>query len=135
MAGARGKAAHEAQNASKRVLSASTEPDVTDLTNIMPALVRLSEREFQRILRAALEDRGYVVWTVPNMKLTTAGLPDILAYHPARPGVLLAWELKRERRYRVSPEQTAALAHLATIPGVDARIVKPSDWFRLRSEV
>ena len=28
--------------------------------------------------------------------------------------------------------QESAIAHLATVPGIDARIVKPSDWPALR---
>jgi hypothetical protein len=97
-----------------------------------PALLRLSEREFQRIVRAGLEGRGFVCWVVPNMKLTRAGLPDIQAWHPRLPGLLLALELKRERDARITPAQTAALAHLETVPGIDARILRPSGWERLR---
>ena len=95
----------------------------------------LTERQFQASVRGTLEQIGYTVWTVPNMKLTTAGLPDILAYHPGRPGVLLAWELKRQQRYTVTAKQRAALAHLATVPGVDARIVRPAEWPALRDEL
>ena len=64
-----------------------------------------------------------------------AGLPDLLCYHVDRPGVLYCWELKRERRYRVSPKQRAAVAHLQTVPGIDARIVRPSDWATLSKEL
>jgi hypothetical protein len=96
-----------------------------------PALAALSEAQFQRIVRAHLTRFGYVVWVVPNMKLTTAGLPDILAWHPDRPGVLHAWELKGMRT-RITDKQLAAYRHLQTVPGVDARIVRPSDWEALR---
>jgi hypothetical protein len=108
---------------------------VSGATPAEMALVALSEAQFQRIVRADLERRGYVVWVVPMMKLTTAGLPDVLAWHPARPGVLLAWELKRERDFRVTPKQRAAIDHLATVDGIDARIVRPSDWRALSEEV
>jgi hypothetical protein len=66
------------------------------------------------------------------MKLTRAGLPDIQAWHPSLPGLLLALELKRERGSKTTPAQTAALAHLETVPGVEARILRPSGWERLR---
>lgn len=91
----------------------------------------VSERQFQQVVRKALEDRGFTCWVVPNMKLTVAGLPDILAWHPRLPGLLLALELKRERDARITPAQRAALAHLETVPGIDARILRPSGWRRL----
>lgn len=115
---------------SYRALEARTGPNDPD--GVSPALMALSERQFQAMLVAGLRERGWTVWVVPNMKLTTAGLPDVLAWHPSRPGVLHAWELKRERDYRVTPAQRAALAHLETVPGIDARIVRPSQWEALR---
>jgi hypothetical protein len=120
-------------HAEKRPLTPSTAPQGYPV--VSPALIALSEAQFQRIVRAALESRGWVVWVVPNMKLTTAGLPDLIFWHPDRPGVLHAWELKRERDYRVTPKQRAALAHLETVPGIDARLVRPSQWEALRDGV
>ena len=55
-------------------------------------------------------------------------MPDVWAYHPARPGVLLALELKRERGGRVTDDQRRAIEHLQTVPGVYARVVHPSEW-------
>lgn len=92
----------------------------------------MTEARFQAIVRAYLRHRGYTVWVFPIMKRTMAGVPDLTFWHPFRPGVLHCWELKRERRYVVSPAQAHALEHLATVPGIDARIVRPSDWPRLR---
>lgn len=97
-------------------------------------LSALSEKEFQRQVVSGLRQRGWIVWTVPNMRLTTAGLPDILAIHADRP-TLIAWELKREKNSRTSPIQKAVLTVLSGVPGVDARIVKPSDWAELSREV
>lgn len=102
---------------------------------VSAALRGLSERAFQAHIRGYLEQRKWVVWVVPNMKLTTAGLPDLLFWHPARPGRLFAWELKREVDYRVTPAQRRAIDHLATVPGIDARIVRPSQWPALRDLV
>lgn len=99
---------------------------------VSPALLALSERQFQAYVRAALESRGFTVWAFPNMRLTTAGVPDLTFWHPARPGRVYAWELKRERDYRVTPKQAAALTHLRTVDGIDARIVRPSEWPALR---
>lgn len=96
-------------------------------------LGRLSEREFQADVVHGLRQRGFIVWTVPDMRMTTAGLPDLIAVHPDR-APLLMWELKTERG-RVRPEQVRALAHLDRIPGIDARIVRPADWLRLKETV
>ncbi len=96
-----------------------------------PVFLALSEAQFQRIVRAELTRQGFVVWVFPIMKRTMAGVPDLTFWHPDRPGVLHAWELKRERG-RIRPEQAVAIAHLATVPGIDARIVRPSEWEALR---
>jgi hypothetical protein len=118
-----------------RALVARTATDDPEGTHNAPWILTLSEREFQALVRGALESRGFVVWVVPMMKLTTAGLPDILAWHPRLPGVLLALELKREKDFRVTPKQLAALAHLETVEGVLARIVRPSEWPGLRDAI
>lgn len=91
----------------------------------------MREAEFQRMVRKTLEGLGFVVWIFPIMKRTMAGVPDLTFWSPARPGRLYYWELKTQRG-RVRPEQMVAIAHLSTVPGVDARIVRPSDWEALR---
>jgi hypothetical protein len=98
---------------------------------ISPVLLAITEAQFQRQVKEVLKNLGYVVWTFPIMKRTTAGVPDLTFWNPNRPGRLHMWELKRERG-RVRPEQAEAIAHLSTVPGVDARIVRPSDWETLR---
>ena len=93
----------------------------------------LSERVFQVEVVRALRSRGWIVWTVPNMRMTTAGLPDILAIHAGRP-VLLALELKTETG-RVQPIQRTVISVMQGIPGVEARIVRPSEWPALVAEI
>lgn len=93
-------------------------------------LAGMSERRFQAVIVSALRFRGWTVWTVPNMRLTTAGLPDILAVHEGWP-MLLAWEIKTVVG-RATVKQRAALAALGAVPGIDARIVRPSTWPALR---
>jgi hypothetical protein len=93
----------------------------------------LSERELQADVVHGLRQRGFIVWTVPDMRMTTAGLPDVIAVHPDR-APLLMWELKTERG-RVRPEQVKALRHLDKIPGIDARVVRPSDWAKLKESI
>lgn len=89
----------------------------------------MPERTFQieHVVRG-LRARKWVVWTVPRMHMTAAGLPDVIAYHPNVPGLVLCWELKREVNSRTSPAQRRAMAHLSTVTGIDARIVRPSTW-------
>lgn len=93
-------------------------------------LTAMSERDFQKHVVDALRRRGWLVFIVPDMRKTTAGLPDLLCLHAGHT-VLLAWELKRESG-KPTPIQRAVLALLGGIPGVDARIVKPSTWPALR---
>jgi hypothetical protein len=120
---------------SQRALVARTAPNGPESTSTALWARSFTERQFQALVRGALESRGFVVWVVPNMKLTTAGLPDILAWSPRLPGLLLALELKREHDFRVTPKQRAALAHLETVEGVLARIVRPSEWPGLRDTI
>ncbi len=104
------------------------------LQDLNPVLKGLREAQFQRLVREALKARGYVVWTFPIMKRTVAGVPDLTFWHPLRPGRLYFWELKTATG-RVRPEQQIAIDHLSTVPGVDARIVRPQDWSALSHEV
>lgn len=60
-----------------------------------------------------------------GITMGNAGLPDIIAVHPARGDVLL-WELKSSRGV-VSHDQVAWLAASAE-RRVDARIVRPADY-------
>lgn len=99
-----------------------------------PALAALSERQFSAIVRAELERQGFVVWVFPIMKLTAAGVPDLTFWSPMLPGRVFFWELKTTNG-RVSPKQRRALDHLATVPGIDARVLRPADWPRLRDEM
>lgn len=92
----------------------------------------LTEAQFQRIVRAELARLEFVVWVFPIMKRTMAGVPDLTFFHARLPGRLFCWELKRERRHVISPPQRAAIDHLMTVPGIDARIVRPSEWPMLR---
>ena len=95
---------------------------------VSPALLALSERAFQAHVVGSLKARGYLVWTIPDMRKTLAGLPDIIAVHPTRvPRRVHFWELKRVTG-KVRPEQEIALAALGDIYGVDARVIRPTNW-------
>ncbi len=95
---------------------------------------RLTERQFQRIVRQGLEDRGFVVTVIPDMRKTTAGWPDLTAWHPKIPGRLWCLELKTMTG-RATVKQALTLRHLAGVSGIVTRLVRPSDWPRLRDEI
>ena len=99
---------------------------------LAPIFAAMSEKQFQAMVVMALKAHGYMVWTVPDMTKTARGLPDVIAVHPTRvPRRVLFYELKSQRG-RVRPEQADALAALSDVHGIDARIVRPSDWPALR---
>lgn len=98
-----------------------------DPAGVSPVLYAMSERVFQAHVVAGLRNRGWRVFIVPDMRKTTRGLPDLICVHPERKGRMLAWELKSQTG-RVRPEQRQIINCLATVPGVDARIVRPTDW-------
>jgi hypothetical protein len=88
-------------------------------------LESMSEKAFQKAVVDGLKQRGWLVFVVPDMRMTTAGLPDIIAVAPGR---VLFWELKRERGGRIRPEQQVVIDALPPGSTVDARIVRPSQW-------
>lgn len=94
----------------------------------------MTEAQLQRSIREYLTSRGYRVWVFPIMKRTMAGVPDLTFWHSQRPGVLHCWELKTVKG-RIQPAQQIAINHLSTVPGIDARIVRPSEWPALRDEL
>lgn len=93
----------------------------------------LSEKQFQAIVVAGLRQRGWLVFVVPDMRKTLAGLPDLLCLHAGR-DVLLALELKTVKG-KATPIQLAVLELMSRVPGVDARIVRPSDWSAILEEL
>ncbi len=112
-------------------LSQATQSHTDPLSAIYDAM---SEAQFQRTVRTHLKQRGFMVWVFPIMKRTMAGVPDLTFWHPERPGLLWCWELKSQRG-RIRPEQATALKHLASVPGIDARVVRPGDWEWLRDKL
>jgi len=102
---------------------------------LLVVLGSLTERQFQRMVVDGLKQRGYLVWVVPDMRKTLAGLPDVIAVHPTRaPRRVLFWELKTQTG-RVRPGQKIALAAMDGIPGVDARVLRPADWPAVVEEI
>jgi hypothetical protein len=120
-------------SASQRPVRARQAVDSVDTSGassraLLVVLGSLTEKQFQRTVVEGLKQRGYLVWIVPDMRKTLAGLPDVIAVHPTRvPRRVLFYELKTMRG-RVRPEQTQAITALSDVYGVDARVVRPIDW-------
>jgi hypothetical protein len=131
-------AAQEGTDGSVGVSGGCVAPDASSVPFSASQDVLLSamnEREFQQHVREGLEARGWLVFVVPDMRRTRAGLPDIIAVHPRLSELrLLAWELKTQRG-KVRADQERVLAALRDVPGIDARVVRPSDWMRLKERI
>lgn len=128
-----GRAVGAARNSGDAIfsrLAGRTATTGAETSNTAPLLLRLSEREFQRIVVDGLKLRGWTVWHVPNMRQTTAGLPDLFCIHANHP-IALLWELKAEKT-RVTATQQDVIKTLMAVPGVDARILRPSGWDQMR---
>lgn len=93
----------------------------------------MSERQFQKSVVDTLKKRGWSVFVVPDMRKTLAGLPDLLCIHDDVP-LLLAWELKAEQT-RVTERQKDVILTMGRIPGVDARVIRPSMWVQMRDDL
>ncbi len=93
----------------------------------------MTEKAFQALVLDALRRRGWICFVVPNMRMTTAGLPDILALHVGRP-ILLALELKKMGG-KATSIQKAVIEILSRVSGIEARIVYPNMWPALLEEL
>ena len=94
-------------------------------------LTAMSEREFQQHVVAGLKARGWLCFVIPDMRKTRAGWPDVIAVHSTLDLGILALELKTSTG-RVKPEQQTVLRALSRVEGVDARVLRPGAWARLR---
>ena len=74
---------------------------------------------------------------VPDTLIEQSGLcPDGLCEScNALKAHVIVLELKRERRFRVTPAQQRCIDRAATVPVVIARIVHPSTWPALLAEI
>ena len=91
--------------------------------NIKDGIPKMSERELSKQIVAAARDNNWLCYHTFLSKWSKPGFPDLCM---VRDGKLLFWELKSDVG-KVSEAQTEWLAELAAVPGVDARVVRPSD--------
>lgn len=112
-----------------RIAISGRETATDTLDPLVPVYAAMSEAEFQRHVVGALRDRGWTVWTVPDMRKTTAGLPDVIAVSPKErpPRRLLMLELKSSTG-RLRREQRSALAALCQVEEILATMLRPAEW-------
>ena len=82
-----------------------------------------TEKEFQARVRSEAEDAGWKVYAVYDSRKTPAGWPDLTLVRGNR---LMFWELKREKKSKVSAAQTEWLDALAAT-GAETAVYRPSD--------
>jgi hypothetical protein len=101
---------------------------VTQLpAHLLLAARSASERDLSDAIRELAARYGYLAYHTFDSRKSAPGFPDwILVKHGIkRNGRLVALELKTERG-QPTPEQLAWIGALSTIPGCDARIIRPS---------
>jgi hypothetical protein len=91
----------------------------------------ISERAYQAHITTLATAYGWRWHHETDSAAHQAGLPDLILVKPPR---LMVLEVKTERG-KATDKQMDWLADLARVPGVLARLVRPSDWGWLESEL
>lgn len=86
-----------------------------------------SEAAFQAQVKDLAALYRWDVYHTHRSQFSEAGFPDLIC---VRDDVMLALELKTETG-KVTPEQELWLAKLAAVPGVTARLLRPSQYDEL----
>lgn len=94
-------------------------------------VLETTEKQFQAQVIEAAKLLGWRHYHTYRSKRSPSGFPDLVM---VRDGMLVALELKRESG-RATPEQRAWIEELDQVPGVTARIVRPSQLQWLVDEV
>lgn len=90
----------------------------------------LSEKAFQAEIVELARLRGWVEFHQFDSRRSREGWPDLVLIRPPR---VLFWEVKSEHG-RATEDQLATLAALQDC-GLEARIVKPSDWASVQEQL
>ena len=94
------------------------------LTPPAPPAPNCSEEHFQLLTEDLAAVFGWWLKRDGDSRRTQAGWPDSFF---VKPGRAVGLEYKTQTG-KVRPEQRIVIGLLATVPGVEARIVRPSDW-------
>lgn len=84
----------------------------------------MRERDFQAMVQQAAGYLGWMSYHTWDSRRSNPGWPDLVL---VKDGRMLCLELKTEKG-RIRPEQEVWIAELQQVPGVTARIVRPSQW-------
>ena len=84
---------------------------------------KMTEKELSRQIVREAKNCGWLVARTWLSKFSPAGEPDL---RMVRNGKLLFWELKSDKG-KVSTSQQEWLDALALVPGIDVRVVRPTD--------
>jgi NADH:ubiquinone oxidoreductase subunit len=90
----------------------------------------LCEADWQRVVEECAAWHGWLAFHDRDSRKNNPGFPDLVLVKQGQGtqvGRLVFFECKTERG-RVRPEQRAWLDALVAVPGVIARVVRPSDW-------
>ena len=100
--------------------------DADNLTRFVRAQLdrRVTEKQWTALVLDAARVLGWSCYHTYDSRRSAPGFPDIVA---VRGPVALALELKTETG-RPTPAQERWLTMLAAVPGVTARLARPSQW-------
>lgn len=85
---------------------------------------RVTEKAWQATILEAAQVLGYLCFHAYDSRRSEPGFPDLLC---VRDGRVVVIECKTETG-RVTPAQATWLALLATVPGINVMIARPSQW-------
>lgn len=88
-----------------------------------PGAAVLAEAGLLEHIRALARRHGYLVYHTHDARRSEPGFPDLLMTNGRR---LLCWEVKTSTG-KLTEAQARWLALLGSVPGVDARVVRPQD--------
>ena len=93
----------------------------------------ITENEFMKSVISHAEYRGFVCYHTYFSKRSQKGFPDLVMVRTEWEPMIIFAELKRQKDYRVSPEQKLWLAMLQAIAAlsgglIHAHLWRPSDW-------
>lgn len=86
--------------------------------------MRITEKEWQRTVLDAASYAGWTCYHTFDSRRSAPGFPDLVI---VKDGRMLALELKTETG-KTTPAQERWLEILGAVPGITARVARPSDW-------
>ena len=85
----------------------------------------MTEKELQTVVLSLAGVTGWLRYHTYDSRRSHPGFPDVVL---VRDGEMLCVELKSEKG-RVTPDQRTWLDAMGRVPGVQAHVWRPEDWF------